>query len=98
MDSVAPQTEAQKIVHALALLVSVRNPLMDTFGTYLLASQRLGAWLDSGAPTDEESVKPILGDLKTALSSLTTLGTAALGVAGVSARAVGIGPDTATAN
>jgi hypothetical protein len=98
MESVAPQTEQQRVVHALGLLVSARDPLMDTFGGYLLASQRLEAWLAAGALTDEKSARVISGDVRQALSALTALGTAALGVADVSARAVGIEPDTATAN
>jgi hypothetical protein len=98
LGTVEAQTEEQRVVHTLGLLVSARDPLMTSFGTYLLASQRLEAWLAAGAPTDEESARAISGDIKTALSALTALGTAALGIAGVSARAVGIEPDKETAN
>jgi hypothetical protein len=98
MDAVEGQVEGQKIIDAIGLLVTSRDPLMGSFGQYLRASAGLEAWLAAGAPIDTESVKPILGDLKTALSSLTTLGTAALGVAGVSGRAVGLEPDTEATN
>jgi hypothetical protein len=98
VESVAAQTQAQKIGHALALITSSRDPLMQHFGRYLRASSALEVWLASGAPMDEESAKAIVDDVRASLESLSMLGTLALSIAGVSGRAVGLEPDVSRTN